>query len=162
MSGDGDPRHPQRERRRVACATQALHEGVLGDLGHRAPFPQALFQEVGHGDLGGDHRRERRPGCCSQRSGRPSVSAGPVFSGPMSRSITIFSVKYLDGYMAMIAWKEDTRYMGPRWQMADVLRTVTQRRTLKNLCGYWQKAAERIEDQVWTPGEKAESPGYLR
>jgi hypothetical protein len=46
--------------------------------------------------------------------------------------------------------------------MADVLRTVTQRRTLKNLCGYWQKAAERIEDQVWTPGEKAESPGYLR
>lgn len=71
-------------------------------------------------------------------------------------------MKYLDGYMAMIAWKEDTRYMGPRWQMADVLRTVTQRRTLKNLCGYWQKAAERIEDQVWTPGEKAESPGYLR
>jgi hypothetical protein len=40
-----------------------------------------------------------------------------------------FSVKYLDWYMAMVAWKEDTRYMGLRWQLADVLRTVTHRTT---------------------------------
>jgi len=73
-----------------------------------------------------------------------------------------FSVKYLDWYMAMTAWKEDTRYMGARWQMADVLRTVTHRRTSKNLCGYWQGAADRIDDQVWTPGEKLDQPDYLR
>ena len=38
-----------------------------------------------------------------------------------------FSVKYLDWYMAMVALKEDTRYVGLRWQLADVLRTVTHR-----------------------------------
>ncbi|NEJ19404.1 hypothetical protein GR247_04345 [Rhizobium leguminosarum] len=61
-----------------------------------------------------------------------------------------FSLKYLDWYMAMVAWKEDTRYMGLRWQLADVLCTVTHRTTSKNLFGYWQSAAERIEDPVWT------------
>ena len=72
-----------------------------------------------------------------------------------------FSVKYLDRYMAMIAWKEDTSYMGPQWQMADMLRTVTHRRTSKNLCGYWQRAAGRINEHVRTPGEKPERPAYL-
>ena len=51
--------------------------------------------------------------------------------------------------MAMVAWKETTRYIGLRWQLADVLRTVTHR-TSGNLCGYCQGAAERIEAQVWT------------
>jgi hypothetical protein len=72
-----------------------------------------------------------------------------------------FSVKYLDWYMAMVAWKEDTRYMGLRWQLADVLRTVTHRTTSENLCGYWQGAAVRIEDQVWTSDRKLEKPRYL-
>ncbi|MDW9776432.1 IS1595 family transposase [Sinorhizobium meliloti] len=71
------------------------------------------------------------------------------------------SVKYLDWYMAMIAWKEDTRYMGLRWQLADVLRTVTHRTTSENLCGYWQGAAERIEDQVWTADTTVEKQRYL-
>lgn len=73
-----------------------------------------------------------------------------------------FSVKYLDWYMAMVAWKEDTRYMGLRWQLADVMRTVTHRTTSENLCGYWQGAAERIEDQVWTEDTMVETQRYLR
>ncbi|MGO7040034.1 IS1595 family transposase [Rhizobium acaciae] len=73
-----------------------------------------------------------------------------------------FSVKYLDWYMAMVAWKEDTRYMGLRWQLADVLRTVTHRTTSENLCGYWQGAAERIEDQVWTEDMTVKKQRYLR
>lgn len=60
-----------------------------------------------------------------------------------------FSVKYLDWYMAMLAWKEDTRYMGLRWQLADVLRIVLVNKTSRNLCGYWQGSARRIMDQVW-------------
>lgn len=62
-----------------------------------------------------------------------------------------FSTKYLDWYMAMIAWKEDTRYMGVAWQFCDILRTVTHRTVSKNLKGYWQGAAGRIDDQVWAP-----------
>lgn len=54
-----------------------------------------------------------------------------------------FSGKYLDWYMAMVAWKTDTRYMGLKWQLADILRTVTHRTTSANLCGYWQGAAAR-------------------
>lgn len=72
-----------------------------------------------------------------------------------------FSVKYLDWYMAMVAWKEDTRYMGQRWQLADVLRTVTHRTTSENLCGYWQGAAERIDDQVWDVDTPRPEPKYL-
>jgi hypothetical protein len=63
-----------------------------------------------------------------------------------------FSTKYLDWYMAMLAWKEDTRYMGLRWQFADLLRVVTSRPTSRNLCGYWQEAASNIQDQVWVRG----------
>lgn len=63
-----------------------------------------------------------------------------------------FSTKYLDWYVAMLAWKEDTRYMGLRWQFSDLLRTVTSRPTSRNLCGYWQEAAENIQDQVWVHG----------
>jgi hypothetical protein len=73
-----------------------------------------------------------------------------------------FSVKYLDWYMAMVAWKEDTRYMGLRWQLVDVLRTVTHRTTSKNLCGYWQGAADRIEDQVWSEDSEWGKVPYLR
>ncbi|TCS05287.1 IS1595 family transposase [Rhizobium sp. BK418] len=73
-----------------------------------------------------------------------------------------FSVKYLDWYMAMVAWKEDTRYMGLRWQLSDVLRTVTHRTTSENLCGYWQGAAERIEDQVWDENTEVKKQLYLR
>lgn len=40
--------------------------------------------------------------------------------------------------------------MGLRWQLADVPRPVTYRTTSKSLFGYWQSAAERIEDPVWT------------
>jgi hypothetical protein len=47
-------------------------------------------------------------------------------------------------------------------QLADVLRTVTHRTTSKNLCGYWQGAAERIEDQVWTEDTTVEKQRYLR
>ena len=60
-----------------------------------------------------------------------------------------YSKKYLDWYMAMIAWKEDTRYMGLRWQFADLLQTITNRPTSRNLCGYWQGASQRIPEQVW-------------
>lgn len=63
-----------------------------------------------------------------------------------------YSKKYLDWYMAMIAWKEDTRYMGLRWQFADLLRTVTSKPTSRNLCGYWQGASQRIPEQVWNHG----------
>jgi hypothetical protein len=73
-----------------------------------------------------------------------------------------FSTKYLDWYMAMIAWKEDTRYMGVAWQFCDILRTVTHRKTSRNLCGYWQGAADRIDDQVWTPDTSRPEPKYLR
>jgi transposase-like protein len=72
-----------------------------------------------------------------------------------------FSVKYLDWYMAMIAWKEDTRYMGVRWQMADILRTVTHRTVSRNLKGYWRRAARRIDDQVWLPDTPRPEPKYL-
>ena len=41
-----------------------------------------------------------------------------------------FSLKCLDWYMAMVAWKEGTLYMGLRWQVPDVLRTVTHRTPL--------------------------------
>ena len=44
-----------------------------------------------------------------------------------------FSTKYLDWYMAMLSWKEDTRYMGLRWQFADLLKTITSRPTPRNL-----------------------------
>ncbi len=64
-----------------------------------------------------------------------------------------FSTKYLDWYMAMLAWKEDTRYMGLSWQFADLLRTITSRPTSRNLCRYWQGAAQNIVDQVWLQGE---------
>jgi hypothetical protein len=64
-----------------------------------------------------------------------------------------FSTKYLDWYMAMLSWKEDTRYMGLGWQFADLLRTITSRPTSRNLCGYWQCAAQNIVDQVWLQGE---------
>ena len=73
-----------------------------------------------------------------------------------------FSMKYVDWYMAMVAWKEHTRYMGQRWQFADLLRTVTHRATSENLCGYWQGAARRIKDQLWTPETKEVRPRYLR
>jgi hypothetical protein len=63
-----------------------------------------------------------------------------------------FSTKYLDWYMAMLSWKEDTRYMGLRWQFADLLKTITARPTSRNLCGYWQGAAQNINDQVWLQG----------
>nr|WP_250807059.1 hypothetical protein [Neorhizobium tomejilense] len=63
--------------------------------------------------------------------------------------------------MAMVAWKEDTRYMGLRWQLADVLRTVTHRTTSANLCGYWQGAATRIDDQVWDEDTPRPEPKYL-
>jgi transposase-like protein len=64
-----------------------------------------------------------------------------------------FSMKYLDWYAANLAWKEDTRYMGIRWQLADVLRTVVKRPISRNLAGYWQGAAERIAYQVWIAGQ---------
>jgi hypothetical protein len=72
-----------------------------------------------------------------------------------------FSVKYLDWYMAMVAWKENTRCMGLRWRLADVLRTVTHHTTSANLCGHWQGAVTRIEDQVWT-AKTTEKGRYLR
>ncbi|WP_210171779.1 hypothetical protein, partial [Rhizobium sp. Root1203] len=40
-----------------------------------------------------------------------------------------------------------------RWQFADLLRTITSRPTSRNLCGYWQCAAQNIVDQVWLQGE---------
>lgn len=64
--------------------------------------------------------------------------------------------------MAMVAWKEDTRHMGLRWQLADVLRTVTHRTPSDHLCGYWQGASERIEDQVQTEDTTVEKQRYLR
>ncbi len=73
-----------------------------------------------------------------------------------------FSTKYLDWYVATLAWKEDTRYMGPRWQLADLLRTVTHRPVSKDLKGYWQGAAQRIEDQIWDPNAPWEPTKYLR
>lgn len=72
-----------------------------------------------------------------------------------------FSGKYLDWYMAMVAWKEDTRYMGVAWQFSDILRTVTHRTVSKNLKGYWQGAADRIDDQVWASGTPRLEPKYL-
>lgn len=64
-----------------------------------------------------------------------------------------YSRKYLDWYMAMIAWKEDTRYMGLHWQLSHLLGVVTTRPTSRNLCGYWQGAAHRIRDQIWVDGK---------
>jgi len=44
-----------------------------------------------------------------------------------------FSTKYLDWYMAMLSWKEDTRYMGLRWQFAiSSSRLVEQFGTLRD------------------------------
>jgi len=64
-----------------------------------------------------------------------------------------FSMKYLDWYAASVAWKEDTRYMGLRWQMSDIIRTIIRRPISRNLSGYWQGAAQRIADQVWVAGK---------
>lgn len=52
--------------------------------------------------------------------------------------------------------------MGLKWQRADVLPTVTHRTTSANLCGYWQGAAARISEQVWTPETETVTPRYLR
>ncbi len=49
-------------------------------------------------------------------------------------------------------WKEDTRYMGLRWQFADLLRTVTSRPTSRNLWRLLAGAAGNIQDQVWLRG----------
>lgn len=65
-----------------------------------------------------------------------------------------FSMKYLDWYAASIAWKEDTRYMGLKWQTASALWCVLARPTSRNLCGYWQGAAKRIAPQVWIAGRQ--------
>jgi hypothetical protein len=64
-----------------------------------------------------------------------------------------FSMKYLDWYAASVAWKEDTRYMGLRWQMSDIVRTIIRRPISRNLSGYWQGAAQRMADQVWVAGK---------
>jgi hypothetical protein len=72
-----------------------------------------------------------------------------------------FSVKYLAWYMAMVACKEHTRYMGLHLQLSDVLRAVTHCTTSNNLCGYRQGAAERIDDQVWHDDAKVEKQRYL-
>ncbi|MBY3531249.1 transposase [Rhizobium laguerreae] len=63
-----------------------------------------------------------------------------------------FSPKYLDWYMAMLSWKEDARYMGLRWQFADLLRTIKpgRRRETSAAIG---NAPPNIVDQVWSKGE---------
>lgn len=63
--------------------------------------------------------------------------------------------------MVMVAWKEDTRYMGVAWQFSYILRTVTHRTVSKNLKGYWRGAADRIDDQVWAPDTPRREPKYL-
>jgi hypothetical protein len=67
-----------------------------------------------------------------------------------------FSVRYFDWYAAEIAWREDNRHVDNgmlRWGMVHF---ATSRKTLRNLCGYWQ--GRHPPDLVWDCGENPD--GY--
>ena len=58
-----------------------------------------------------------------------------------------FSVKYLDWYVADLAWKEDHRRKGNRWQTLELLQRALGAPTSRFLCGYWQ--GNSPPDLVW-------------
>ena len=58
-----------------------------------------------------------------------------------------FSVRYVDWYVADLAWKEDHRREGNRWQTLELLRRALGSPTSRYLCGYWQ--GTRPPDLVW-------------
>lgn len=65
-----------------------------------------------------------------------------------------FSVKYLDWYVADLAWKEDHRGRGNRWQTLELLLRALAAPTSRYLCGYWQ--GNSPPDLVWEkPGPVA-------
>lgn len=58
-----------------------------------------------------------------------------------------FSMKYLDWYVADLAWREDTRRWGNKRQTYDVLKTALGQPTSRYLCGYWQ--GNKPPDLIW-------------
>jgi len=70
--------------------------------------------------------RSRRSG--KQQSGPRKLPAGHIVARAERSYVGIHHrspVKDLDWYQAMVAWKEDTRYMGLRW--SSPLRTAMYR-----------------------------------
>lgn len=63
-----------------------------------------------------------------------------------------FSMKYLDWYVADLAWREDNRRQSNEAQTIAVLKTALGRPTSRYLCGYWQ--GNKPPDLIWT-GEVA-------
>lgn len=64
-----------------------------------------------------------------------------------------FSVRYLDWYAADLAWKEDHRRDGNRWQVLDLLRQAMGAPISRHLCGYWQGNKPPV--LVWERGRVA-------
>lgn len=58
-----------------------------------------------------------------------------------------FSVKYLDWYVAELAWREDRSRLGNRGQTLEMLGRALAHPTSRNLCGYWQGI--KPPDLVW-------------
>ena len=49
-----------------------------------------------------------------------------------------FSTRYLDWYVAELAWREDLRQLSNGGLTRSLLRQALARKTLRYLCGYWQ------------------------
>mgnify|MGYP006892267318 CR=1 FL=1 len=56
-------------------------------------------------------------------------------------------MKYLDWYVADLAWREDNRRQSNEKQTINVLRTALSRSTSRYLCGYWQ--GNKPPDLIW-------------
>ena len=91
-----------------------------------------------------NHAREYRP-----RSGRTNQVED--FFSRLERSFIgtyhRFSMKYLDWYVADLAWREDNRRQSNEKQTINVLRTALSRSTSRYLCGYWQ--GNKPPDLIW-------------
>ena len=65
-----------------------------------------------------------------------------------------FSVRYLDWYVADLAWREDARLRSNNWQTNALLALALNQPTSRYLCGYWQ--GNSPPDLVW---EKPKAAG---
>ena len=65
-----------------------------------------------------------------------------------------FSVKYLDWYVADLAWREDARERSNNWQTNALLALALNQPTSRYLCGYWQ--GNSPPDLVWEKPKAAE------
>lgn len=66
-----------------------------------------------------------------------------------------FSTRYLDWYVADLAWKEDTRRISNGWLTRSMLSQALRRPTSRYLCGYWQ--GNKPPELIWE-GDPAAVP----